>query len=305
MHPSSGNLFFGNFSDAIRWESFNTIVCYMWWVVGFFWLISDFKILLHSAPRLFWYVFLHQYNFYAHCWMLNWRSSTHLAIMRWYLRGRLPNAYPKTFVCFQFSFFLSFFLTLFFNDDRLVLAFLAVDVFFAFIAFILACLLGLAVCFCFPCIIAILCIIAGRGAASEEDISVLPRYTFKASSNEEQSEVGAGIMVPIETNGGEFSVERLLLAEDAVSESSMAEMIAYYFVQAEVHSIYIRQIFKRTPQYLKFIEDCCICLSPYEDGAELLSLFCNHHFHATCITKWLFMNATCPLCKHSIKPNEQ
>ncbi|KVH97687.1 Zinc finger, RING/FYVE/PHD-type [Cynara cardunculus var. scolymus] len=202
MHPFTGNLFFGNFSDALRWENINTTISYMWWVVGFCWLLSDFKILLHSAPRLFW----------------------------------------------------------------LALAFLAIDVFFAFIAFVLACLLGLAVCFCFPCIIAILCIIAGREGASETDISVLPKYRFEAFSDEEQSDVGAGRMIPIETNGRDFSVGRVLLAEDA---------------------------------------DCCICLSPYEDGVELLSLLCNHHFHATCIVKWLKMNATCPLCKHHIRRNEQ
>ncbi|XP_024988411.1 E3 ubiquitin protein ligase RIE1-like [Cynara cardunculus var. scolymus] len=188
--------------DALRWENINTTISYMWWVVGFCWLLSDFKILLHSAPRLFW----------------------------------------------------------------LALAFLAIDVFFAFIAFVLACLLGLAVCFCFPCIIAILCIIAGREGASETDISVLPKYRFEAFSDEEQSDVGAGRMIPIETNGRDFSVGRVLLAEDA---------------------------------------DCCICLSPYEDGVELLSLLCNHHFHATCIVKWLKMNATCPLCKHHIRRNEQ
>ncbi|XP_039010411.1 E3 ubiquitin protein ligase RIE1-like [Hibiscus syriacus] len=46
--------------------------------------------------------------------------------------------------------------------------------------------------------------------------------------------------------------------------------------------------------------ECCICLNSYEDGEELHSLPCNHHFHSTCIVKWLKMKATCPLCKHSI-----
>ncbi|XWS46025.1 hypothetical protein CRYUN_Cryun14cG0029500 [Craigia yunnanensis] len=46
--------------------------------------------------------------------------------------------------------------------------------------------------------------------------------------------------------------------------------------------------------------ECCICLSAYEDGSELRELPCNHHFHCTCIDKWLYMNATCPLCKLNI-----
>lgn len=53
-------------------------------------------------------------------------------------------------------------------------------------------------------------------------------------------------------------------------------------------------------------QECCICLTSYENGAELNALPCNHHFHSTCIVKWLKMNATCPLCKYNIlKGNEQ
>ncbi|MBA0734320.1 hypothetical protein Gogos_018247 [Gossypium gossypioides] len=52
--------------------------------------------------------------------------------------------------------------------------------------------------------------------------------------------------------------------------------------------------------------ECCICLCSYEDGVDLHALPCNHHFHSTCIVKWLKMNATCPLCKYNIlKGTEQ
>lgn len=49
--------------------------------------------------------------------------------------------------------------------------------------------------------------------------------------------------------------------------------------------------------------ECCICLCPYEDGIELRELPCRHHFHSVCIDKWLYMNATCPLCKFNILKN--
>ncbi|MBA0552866.1 hypothetical protein Golob_023642, partial [Gossypium lobatum] len=46
--------------------------------------------------------------------------------------------------------------------------------------------------------------------------------------------------------------------------------------------------------------ECCICLSAYEDGVELRELPCRHHFHCACVDKWLYINATCPLCKYNI-----
>ncbi|KAK3194924.1 hypothetical protein Dsin_026234 [Dipteronia sinensis] len=46
--------------------------------------------------------------------------------------------------------------------------------------------------------------------------------------------------------------------------------------------------------------ECCICLSAYDDGTEMRELPCRHHFHCACIDKWLYINATCPLCKFNI-----
>ncbi|RVW89272.1 E3 ubiquitin protein ligase RIE1 [Vitis vinifera] len=152
------------------------------------------------------------------------------------------------------------------GSKRLAVVFLAFDVFFAIFCVVLACLIGIALCCCLPCIIAILYAVAGQEGASEADLSMLPRYRFEAN-NEEKSGVGAGTMFPTETSSGYLANERILLPEDA---------------------------------------ECCICLSSYEDGAELHALPCNHHFHSTCIAKWLKMNATCPLCKYNIlKGSEQ
>ncbi|KAH9746134.1 RING-type domain-containing protein [Citrus sinensis] len=186
-----------------RCESINTMASFLWWIVGFYWVVSGGDLLLQDAPRLYW----------------------------------------------------------------LAVVFLAFDVFFAIFCVVLACLIGIALCCCLPCIIAILYAVAGQEGASEADLSILPKYRFEVQNNDEKLGVGAGKMVPIETNGGYVANERILLPEDA---------------------------------------ECCICLSSYEDGTELHALPCNHHFHSTCIVKWLKMNATCPLCKYNIlKGNEQ
>ncbi|CAN7129758.1 unnamed protein product [Brassica rapa subsp. narinosa] len=184
-------------------ESMNTIISFVWWIVGFYWLVSGGEILLENASHLYWLTFV----------------------------------------------FLSF------------------DVFFAVFCVVVACLIGIALCCCLPCIIALLYAVAGQEGASEADLSILPKYKFQMMNNGEKQTDGGGKMIPIEA-GAEYSGnERVLEPEDA---------------------------------------DCCICLSSYEDGTELVTLPCNHHFHSTCIEKWLKMNATCPLCKFNIlKGNDE
>eukprot|EP00262_Sarcandra_glabra_P000569 TRINITY_DN10684_c0_g1_i1.p1 TRINITY_DN10684_c0_g1~~TRINITY_DN10684_c0_g1_i1.p1 ORF type:complete len:357 (+),score=27.87 TRINITY_DN10684_c0_g1_i1:145-1215(+) len=204
---NGGYLLGSRSSIAKRCESANTMASFLWWIVGFYWVVSGGELLLHDAPRLYW----------------------------------------------------------------LAVVFLAFDVFFAIFCVALACVIGIALCCCLPCIIAILYAVAGQEGASEADISILPRYRFGQtfSNNEGKATGGAGSMIPlpVSTGSGASADERILLPDDA---------------------------------------ECCICLTPYEDGAELHSLPCNHHFHSTCIVKWLRINATCPLCKYNIlKGNEQ
>ncbi|KAJ1280932.1 hypothetical protein BS78_04G270000 [Paspalum vaginatum] len=184
-------------SHTSRCESMNTVISFLWWIIGFFWVVSGGKVLELGAPRLYW----------------------------------------------------------------LTVVFLAFDVFFAVFCVVVACFIGIALCCCLPCVIAILYALAGQEGASDADISVLPRYRYSDPSEDGQKGTDEGVMLPILNNSGMSTSERILLREDA---------------------------------------ECCICLSSYEDGAELSALPCNHHFHWTCITKWLRMHATCPLCKYNI-----
>lgn len=190
-------------SRVKRCESVNTMASFIWWIVGFYWVVSGGETLLASAPRLYW----------------------------------------------------------------LAVVFLAFDVIFAIFCVVLACLIGIALCCCLPCIIAILYAIAGQEGASDADLNILPKYRFQTCKDEDRVGSPTGRMIPIETSSGYITNERILLAEDA---------------------------------------ECCICLCSYDDGTELHALPCSHHFHSTCIVKWLKMNATCPLCKYNIlKGNEQ
>ncbi|KAJ9171335.1 hypothetical protein P3X46_014720 [Hevea brasiliensis] len=145
----------------------------------------------------------------------------------------------------------------------LCITFLAFDVIFVIICVAVASLIGIAICFCLPCIIGILYAMTDREGATKEEIDQLPKYKFHRKGNFENvnGEIQAsfgGTMAECEID---MPTERLLSHEDA---------------------------------------ECCICLSAYEDGTELRELPCHHHFHSTCIDKWLYINATCPLCKFNI-----
>ncbi|CAL9129925.1 unnamed protein product [Musa textilis] len=184
-------------SIAKRCESINTMASFIWWIVGFCWVVSGGEALLKNAPTLYW----------------------------------------------------------------LTVVFLTFDALFAIFCIALACIIGIALCCCLPCVIAILCAVIGQEGASDSDISILPRYRYSEPCGDGQKTFKEGLMVPILNNHDISTGERVLLREDA---------------------------------------DCCICLSSYEDGTLLLALPCNHHFHSSCIVKWLRINATCPLCKYHI-----
>ncbi|KAF8104833.1 hypothetical protein N665_0166s0018 [Sinapis alba] len=146
----------------------------------------------------------------------------------------------------------------------LSIVFLGFDVFFVVFCVALACVIGIAVCCCLPCIIAVLYAVADQEGASKEDIEQLTKFKFrkvgganKHAGDEAQANT-EGIMTEC---GTDSPLEHTILQEDA---------------------------------------ECCICLSAYEDGSELRELPCGHHFHCSCVDKWLCINATCPLCKYNI-----
>ncbi|XP_022975100.1 E3 ubiquitin-protein ligase At1g63170-like [Cucurbita maxima] len=145
----------------------------------------------------------------------------------------------------------------------LCITFLAFDVVFVLICVAIACLVGVAICCCLPCIIAILYAVTDQEGATKEEIDRLPKYIFNRTCDVEKGigdtqESTGGIMTKCDTDA---PTKHFLRPEDS---------------------------------------ECSICLSAYENETELRELPCNHHFHCNCIDKWLHINATCPLCKFNI-----
>ncbi|KAI7896267.1 uncharacterized protein EV154DRAFT_492833 [Mucor mucedo] len=46
---------------------------------------------------------------------------------------------------------------------------------------------------------------------------------------------------------------------------------------------------------------CTICLSEYENDEFICKLWCEHHYHHSCVTEWLGLNSKCPLCKRDFR----
>lgn len=51
----------------------------------------------------------------------------------------------------------------------------------------------------------------------------------------------------------------------------------------------------------KEITSCIICMDEFANEDEVCLLKCDHIYHYDCISKWLIKDATCPVCRTSIK----
>ncbi|KAL6633794.1 hypothetical protein ACP70R_026465 [Stipagrostis hirtigluma subsp. patula] len=123
----------------------------------------------------------------------------------------------------------------------LCIVFLAFDVFFVVFCVALACIIGIAVCCCLPCIIAILYAVSDQEGASDDDIRQIPKYKFRRVEEPEKQPVSmagssGGIMIECGTNQ---PIEKVLAAEDAsVAFVSQRMMMVQSFVNSPAATIF-------------------------------------------------------------------
>ncbi|KAK9103406.1 hypothetical protein Sjap_020660 [Stephania japonica] len=48
------------------------------------------------------------------------------------------------------------------------------------------------------------------------------------------------------------------------------------------------------------LDDCVICCTQYKNRDMITTLPCQHQYHSECITKWLKLNKTCPVCTSEV-----
>ncbi|KAL6641918.1 hypothetical protein ACP70R_020099 [Stipagrostis hirtigluma subsp. patula] len=52
-------------------------------------------------------------------------------------------------------------------------------------------------------------------------------------------------------------------------------------------------------------QDCAVCLDGFEEGDEIRTMPCSHHFHQFCIYTWLSSCGACPCCRFRLPSEEQ
>ncbi len=60
---------------------------------------------------------------------------------------------------------------------------------------------------------------------------------------------------------------------------------------------------EKDPNKLEYPE-CSICLMEINDGQNTILLPCGHMFHEDCVTKWLQIHNTCPLCRFELPTDD-
>ncbi|GJS95884.1 hypothetical protein Tco_0802852 [Tanacetum coccineum] len=126
----------------------------------------------------------------------------------------------------------------------LCVIFLAFDVFFVVFCVALACVIGIAVCCCLPCIIAVLYAVADQEGATKEDIELLPKFTFRrdggaGKTDDEIQGICGGVMTEY---GTDSPIEHVLSAEDA-SDRSVAFASRPMMMEPSFESFHVLTIF--------------------------------------------------------------
>jgi hypothetical protein len=108
---------------------------FVWWIIGFYWITARGQALPTEAPHLYWYA-----------------SLQPICFLLWPYCGKFIFHIPLLLLTVNVPL----------SKCRLCVVFLAFDVFFVVFCVALACVIGIAVCCCLPCIIAILYAVADQ-----------------------------------------------------------------------------------------------------------------------------------------------
>lgn len=137
---------------------------------------------------------------------------------------------------------------------RLAVVFLAFDVFFAVFCIVLACIIGVALFCCLPCIVAILYAVTGQEGASDVDLNELPKFRFRPATRSAEFDPVKEPAMAITITEEESMDELALLPEDSVSIYANFKMHYLNLFSSVISSILLTSFSSRTfSNYLSFM----------------------------------------------------
>lgn len=96
----------------------------------------------------------------------------------------------------------------------------------------------------------------------------------------------------------ELSYEELLELGEEVGKENIG--LSQDQISACLHSYPWQSIIGESKNVI--VDRCVICQVEYEEGEELVALVCEHPYHFDCISMWLQIKKTCPICNTEVSP---
>jgi len=73
------------------------------------------------------------------------------------------------------------------------------------------------------------------------------------------------------------------------------------FGEENTHNLYKYINSKQYKHDSKNFSSCCICLNEFNKEELLITMQCQHVFHSKCLSSWLSLNSSCPMCRRDIE----
>jgi hypothetical protein len=137
-------------------------------------------------------------------------------------------------------------------------------------------------------------VVAQRSQASiERAIARLPTYPYQPSAAAQSSPASCSVACP--------DAEGPSTTSEADNADSNAQVLSAAYSTATPAAMGSTSRHHGATTAALPAPSCVVCLEKYAPGESIQLLPCMHSFHENCLTPWLRIKATCPVCKSSLK----
>ena len=124
------------------------------------------------------------------------------------------------------------------------------------------------------------------------------------SNNEEESNINDSINNIPDILSNIFDSLSIVFINNRISfEQEKNPPLSENIIEKLTHFKMDKKFCKKNKQNNFEFPKCSICLMEINEGMESILLPCAHIFHEKCITQWLKIHNTCPLCRYELSNN--